>query len=172
MASTYLSWFSGRDTTNATSIKEAYSVFFEMLKIQHGEWQQSHLFALPAQYEAVVSNVSQAVRPLDGQKKNELLLKERSVADFVFTLYEQNLYLVQHARSVGDEERSRFLGEVQNYLTGRVLRNPRLLWYWSASGGGLSEAYEEATRKHYEANVLRSASQPLSEKPDPVGPFH
>ena len=166
-----LTWFVARDTAKATAIKEAYGAFFEMLKVQQANWQQGHLFALPDRYQIVKQQVAAATAGASPALRAELLLKERAVADYIFTIYEENLYLKRHAKDVGDTQRLRFLTEVEAYLTGKVLRNPRLLWYWSKAGGGLSESYEEETKAHYDATVLSNPAAPLAEQPDTAGPF-
>ena len=171
IGSTYLNWFYGRDTAKLGAIREAYGTFFEISKLQQTHWQQSHLFALPDTYSAISAQVTSSVQPLTSPQRNEFLLKERAVADYIFTLYEQTFYLRRQAESVGDTDRLRFLSEVEDYLTGRMLRNPRLLWYWSAQGGSLMTAYEPATQDHYRARVLQDLKSPLASSSDATGPF-
>jgi hypothetical protein len=170
--SIYLNLASTRDSTKSQAIREAYGTFFDLARLQLGNPQQSHLFAVPRQYPEVRSAVAASVQGLSSAQKVELSLKERAVADYVFTLYEQNLYLRRQADAAGDEGRSQFLGEVEAYLTGRLLRNPRLLFYWRADGGGLSDLYEEDTKKHHREKVATDKQVPLTEPEDAAGPFH
>ena len=169
--STYLTWFSGLDTAKSQAIREAYGTFLELNRLQLSHWQQSHLFAMPEHYHSVKAQVAASIDPGSAQQRIELLLKERALADFLFTLYEAHLYQRRHAEAAGDHERARFLKEVENYLTGRALRNPRLLYYWSPEGGGLFASYESATQEHYKHNVLHNPTSPLEYAPDPHGPF-
>ena len=169
--STYLSWFSGRDTAKSQAIREAYGTFLELNRLQLSNWQQSHLFAMPEHYQHVRAQVVASIEPVSEQQRMELLLKERAIADFIFTLYEENRYLRQQAEVAGDQARARFLSEVENYLIGRALRNPRLLYYWSPEGAGLFASFEVATQEHYKNNVLLDPKSPLQYMPDPHGPF-
>lgn len=149
------------------TVQKSYQTYFELGRIQLEHWQLSHLLALPDRYAHVVGTVRAATRTASTDKQAEYLLKERALADYIFTFYEQTLY----QWDVTKVSERRFLTEILNYLTGRLLRNPRLLYYWAETGGGLEHNYEELTRKHYRENVLNSPAAPLSSKPDAEGPF-
>lgn len=75
------------------------------------------------------------------------------------------------AKQSGGRGRERFLQEVLDYLTGRLLRNPRLLYLWSKSGGNLQVFFEELTRKHYNDHILKDLGEGISGNVDAAGPF-
>jgi hypothetical protein len=48
---------------------------------------------------------------------------------------------------------------VIDYLSGRLLRNPRLAYLWDCEGnGGLRTYFEETTNNHYDRNIRPFAS--------------
>lgn len=169
--SAYSSYTSSRDTAKSQVIQQSYEGFYQLTRLQLENWQLSHMFALPDQYDGVTKLVETSFRSLDSNQQAELVLKERAIADIIFSMYEQAFYQLNQANEARDTTRASFLQEVINYLTGRLLRNPRLLYYWSESGGRLASSYEDATRKHYESNVLHNPRLPLQQSPDPAGPL-
>lgn len=158
-----------QDMAKAQAIRESYTTFEELTRLQLENWQLSHMFALPDHYDAVVNQVSTSSGALEPAKRQELLLKERALADIIFNAFEQNYYQWRHAKEVSDIKRVAFLEEVLNYLTGRLLRNPRLLYYWADAG--LSASYESTTREFYDYRVLNNPRQPLTHSADSKGPF-
>jgi hypothetical protein len=169
--SVYSSYSSSRDTAKSQVIQQSYEGFYQLTRLQLENWQLSHMFALPDQYDGVTKLVEASFRSLDSNQQAELVLKERAIADIIFNMYEQAFYQLNQANEARDTTRASFLQEVINYLTGKLLRNPRLLYYWSESGGRLASSYEDATRKHYESNVLHNARLPLQQSPDAAGPL-
>ena len=75
-----------------------------------------------------------------------------------------------HAVEAGANKRADFLTEVLSYLTGRLLQNPRLLYYWDKDGGNLSVYFEDGTKDHYTKNVLHNGKLG-KENIDTSGPF-
>lgn len=162
---------SHKDISGAETIGRQYGFYYEFSRMEVENWQIGHIFALPDWYNESVRQISSSLKSTEPTKRAELLLKERAIARFILTNYEEIFYQWKHAKSVGDTQRAGFLEEVLNYFTGRLLRNPRLLYYWSEDGGKLAADFEPETRKHYEEHVLRNYNLPLTQKPDPLGPF-
>jgi hypothetical protein len=127
---------------------------------------------MPDKYEVVKRLVEKSSGDMTEADLARAEIKERFVANLIFTIFEQRLY--DHNRAsmpLFNSEKRAFSQAVLNYFTGRVLRNPRLLWYWDENGGGLSTYYEADTKKYYEEHVLKDKNIPLKEVPDKVGPF-
>jgi hypothetical protein len=167
----YQSCSSSRDVAKSEAIRQSYATFEELTRLQLEDWQLSHMFALPDRYDEVVREVSLSSTCLSRAKQSELLLRERAIADLIFNTFEEVYYQWKQANDAGDSRRSAFLKEVLDYLTGRLLRNPRLLYYWSASGGGLSASYEIETQNYYDSMVLKNPQSPLLRGADAKGPF-
>jgi hypothetical protein len=169
--SAYYSLTSYKDISGIETIRKQYEFYYEFERLEIENWQLSHIFALPEWYDKNVSLVSSSLTSIDATKRAEFLLKERAIARFIFTNFEAILYESRHAEQIGDSQRAAFLQEVLDYFTGRLLRNPRLLYQWSEEGGKLAADFEPDTRKYYEEHVLNNAALPLIQKPDPLGPF-
>lgn len=169
--SAIISYSSSRDTAKSQVIQQSYEAFHQLTHLHLENWQSSHMFALPQQYDGVFKLVEASLINLDPVKQAEMILKERAIADIIFNVFERTFYQWNHAKGVGDSKRASFLLEALDYLTGRLLRNPRLLYYWSDTGGGLASSYEHETRKYYETNVLHNPQSPLQQKADTIGPL-
>jgi hypothetical protein len=149
-----VAWFSflqepQRQSDQLTSemIRNAYSDFIAMTDLRTQYPFQSHLFEVPDNYAAVRRQVRSATVDIRARatEGDRLALEERAIADRLFTMFEQAFYQWRQARERADSPRERFLRDVLVYFTGRLLQNPRLLWYWSPKGGHLSVNYESAT---------------------------
>jgi len=169
--SAHVSFSSHKDISGIETIRREYEFYYEFCRLEADNWQLSHIFALPDWYEETTRLVAPSLASVDSSKRTELLLRERAMARFIFTNFEAMLYEWRHSKDVGDTQRAAFLEDVLNYFTGRLLRNPRLLYQWSDSGGKLAADFEPDTRKYYEEHVLHNFSLPLTQKPDPFGPF-
>ena len=153
-----------RHSENLTSetIRDVYDEFLHMTDLQAEYPLHSHLFCLREDYEKIVSMVKLDSNVID--PKNELI--ERSLSNRIMTQFEQSYYLWVQAEDNKDEARAAFMKEVLNYYTQRLLRNPRLLWYWDEEGGNLQSLYEQTTKSYYDSLV-----QPEKYPADSVGPF-
>ena len=171
ITSLYQSSTSQKDSSGTEMIKNQYATYYELGKLEIENPQLSHVFALPGWYDQVTKSVAASVGPLNPIKREELLIKERAMARIIFLHYEDVLYQWKHATKMGDTERAIFLKEVLSYYTGRVLRNPRLLYFWSEKGANLEADFENETREHYNDHVLHNPLRPLKELPDRAGPF-
>jgi hypothetical protein len=161
------SYQSHKHDTAFDTVQKAYQTYYDLGKIQLDHWELNHLLTLSDRYDDVVKEICVATSDANPAKRSEYLVKERALADFIFTFYEQTLYQWNYTKV--DERK--FLNEVLSYLTDRLLRNPRLLYYWSEKGGNLQRNYERLTQEHYRNNVVNSTKNPLAEQPDDYGPF-
>jgi hypothetical protein len=157
------------DSSESGVIKDQYSMFLDLNKQQRDDWQLSHMYELPENYEATRMLVATSISSNTPEEKRvELMLRERAIALQIFTLYEQAL--VQHDQAVasGDNRRRSFLEAVVKYFSGRLLQNPRLRYYWNDKGGGMQLYFGESTKNHYSVNVSRKDT-PVGE--DTTGPY-
>jgi hypothetical protein len=170
--STILSILTFQENSSDQAIRSQYQMFLELTKMPGTQTEIAHLVALPSKYDDVSTLVSQTFKGASPREIAQAIIKERFIANYIFTLFEEALYQKDRAANqIFNSAKSRFNQEVLDYFTGRVLRNPRLLWYWSTDGGGLSEYYEASTRQYYTEHVLQVLDGSAPPKPDPVGPF-
>lgn len=143
------------DQSYSELIRESYSDFVELTDLQVNNWQVAYLFSLRDRY-CEVRNLASLSLDLKTHphKAAEILLKEQGTADKIFTMFEHAYYQWAHAKNVEDETRTKFLEEVLNYYTRRLLRNPRLIWYWSKDGGNLRKHFEDVVRRYYQSKVI------------------
>src|SRR5262249_52748119 len=126
----------------------------------------AHLFALNIKpYKLISAQVVEASSPLDPKARAKLLLEERGMAHYIFTVYEETYYLWEHAIQFGSKDRAALLLSDLEYFS-RHLCNPRLLWYWDE--GKLGLAFAEKLHDHYNNNILINC---IGEMRDPDGPF-
>lgn len=159
-------WRFSSDTISVQAIKGAYDTFYDINRMQLANPDVSHMFATPENYSTVISQVTETMVGTSVKEQSLLRLKERAVALALFTIFERNLYEWKQAEAVGDSKRAVFLQEVLNYFTGRLLRNPRLVYYWKLTPGGLATYFETSTQQYYQTN----AELPTL-VPDYIGPF-
>lgn len=148
-------------------IPKAYEKYYEMNKIQLDKWYLAHLFVTPDRYLEITKIISENIGDLTSAKKAEYLMHERATADFMFTYYEQILY---QWTETGDTER-RFIREILDYFRGRLLKNPRLVYWWIENGGGLETSYEDRTQKDWNKYVLYKSPAAKVGWCDALGPF-
>ncbi len=167
-------WLSIRthvESSASQTVWSQYEHFAHIVQAQVDHPQLSHLFSVPESYESVLNEVRASIQGFSQSEKIRLKLQERAMADYIFNEFEQSFYQINRANPLFDTSSRKFYEEVLAYFTRSLLRNPRLLYYWSAEGGELCFNYEPCTIDYYEANVLNDSSLPLKFKPDPVGPF-
>ena len=166
---THASSTSANEALTSETIKSQYDIFLDLNRVQVEQWEVGHLFALPDTYRAAAHDVAAALGPLSPQRHAELMLRERAIALLIFTMFEHGFFQQKQAAQTGETGRAQFLQEMLDYYTGRLLRNPRLMYYWRANGGGLVTYFERETRDCYNHHVLGdSGHAPLS---DDVGPY-
>lgn len=167
-------WFSLKTYSEASAsqtIWSQYEHFANIVQAQIDHSQFSHLFTVPECYVTVLKQVNASIHDLSPQERLRLQLQERAMADYLLNEFEQSFYQIERVRPRFDTQSRKFYGEVLDYFTLRLLRNPRLLYYWSQDGGQLCYNYEPSTIAFYESKVLKNPSFPLKFDPDPIGPF-
>ena len=169
--SLYLSYENYVDSTNITAIKTKYDELLYLRKLSIDYEEISHLLVLPGKYESTARIVANATNGIDEKERSRFLLKESSVANYLFGIFELTFYQYNQAIEADDVARRDFYKEVLDYFTDRLLRNPRLLYFWSSTGGGLEDHFEEKTKKYYKDNVFGSSDNPLLYLPDAKGPI-
>lgn len=143
---------SNREVTSSV-IADFYAAMRDLTVLQMQEWRLAHLFEVSENYEEVVEPLRRVAPDGAARDAVELRLKERAAALTIFGLYEHTIYQLAKAEDDGDEARREFLRDAAEYLTKRLLPNPRLRYLWSKDGGNLECEFEEAARAHYQANV-------------------
>jgi hypothetical protein len=154
-------WFSLRTHTESSAtqtIRSQYEHFAKIVQAHLDHPQLGHLFTVPECYETVLKQVTDSIQDLSPQAKIRLKLQERAMAEYLFNEFEQAFYQIRRVRPRFDMRSRKFYGEVLDYFTHILLRNPRLL-------------YEPSTIAFYKANVLYNRSFPLKFEPDSIGPF-
>ncbi|CAN2040192.1 hypothetical protein GMMP15_1590031 [Candidatus Magnetomoraceae bacterium gMMP-15] len=163
-----------------TSIENQYNNFDKLTNMFDQNWEFIHLLALPDRYDNVVSLIKQAIGTLTDEKRAEYLVRERIVALMIFQIYERSIYQWQNSKEISDSQRFKFLADthatqrttflydVLMYFTQRLLRNPRLLYYWSEES--FHDYFEDFTKKHY-SKYITDNSDNLNIKLDSSGPF-
>lgn len=167
--SAYSSYRYHVDSTEVQLISSTYNTFYDLNKKQADNSELSHMFVSPEDYKQTAKLVTQSVGILTPEKRAAYLLKEKGISFYIFTAFEQTFYQYQAAVNFGDKKRSEFLKAVLDYFTGRLLRNPRLLYYWDKNGGNVSQYYETETKKYYEDNVPNNPKNNYKE--DIYGPY-
>ena len=87
-------------------------------------------------------------------EKAETFLMERAMANLIFTNFEHHLKQWLLAIELDDESRQRVLKEEIDFYAEVLMRNPRLLWYWSPEGGGWISGADPSTVAWFQERVL------------------
>lgn len=172
--SIFASWLAiraHREAITQGTYADVYEEFSALSELRLSHWELSHLQELPENYGPVVATIRTALGDLGGDRRNQLLIQERAVAMRIFSLFEQAHYQCVHARMHGDHGRTEFLDDVLTYFTGRLLRNPRLLYFWSREGANLCIHYEPGTIERYEAGIPAQVFADGTCTMDSDGPF-
>jgi hypothetical protein len=156
---------SNRQVTS-TVIADFYAAMRDLTMLQMQEWQLAHLFEVSENYAHVVEPLHRVAPDSSSMEAVQLKLKERAAALTIFGLYEHTIYQLGKAEEDGDGARTEFLKEAADYLTQRLLPNPRLRYLWSKDGGNLECEFEDAARTFYETKVPA-----VPETWDATGPY-
>lgn len=156
------------ETLATETVVQLYGHFQTLSDLRMANWELSHLFELPSNYDEVSRSLAVALGPLSEARQEELLLKERAIALRIFDLFEQVLYQKTTADRYHDPARREFLQSVLDYFTGRWLRNPRLVHLWRTA---MSESYETATIAYYDRHVVDAIVAPEVLRLDAAGPY-
>ncbi|WP_216590909.1 hypothetical protein [Streptomyces brasiliscabiei] len=149
----YLTLRLNRKAGHDDAVNRIYGIFGELASLRSSNWQTAHLWELPEAYYDQISVMRVANGDLSEQDRARLLILERTIAIHIFGVFEQILYSQQVAETFGDAARLEFTREVRQFFTGRLLRNPRLVYLWASSGGGLCYYAELETRAIYDREV-------------------
>lgn len=142
------------DQSKQAVVEKQYDAFKALGKIRLEYPELSHLFELEGDYYKMLELVKLACLDMSKAELSKLKLQEHSVSMFIFSAFEHTLYQKQTALDHKQDYRVKFLIEVLEYLTQRLLRNPRLLYMWSENGGNLKKYFESKTISYYETKVL------------------
>lgn len=148
-------------------VPKAYERYYDMNKIELQYPHLTHLFVTYDKYESVKSIVCAAVANAEQEKLESYLLQERAVVDLILSYYEQIKYQWKYTR---DSERE-FVKGIIEYFEGRLLRNPRLVWWWQDECGGLETSYEKYTRDEWRTRVFEPIDKSAPGWQDKFGPF-
>lgn len=152
------------DSSTSNLIRQNYEDMLRLHELRAEYPNQSHLFEIKGQYDRAKALIKDANENSPEERIILLSLEERAIARRVFSMYEGSFYQWKNATSHNDKWRTAFLKDVLDYFTSRLLTNPRLVWLWSAEGGGLCVHYENETVAYYRQNVR-------NDRVDEVGPF-
>lgn len=166
-------WSFKRSTSSAkvasqrADIASQYSQFTNFNRLRLEFPRQSHLMEVPKHYREVCGDIRSICRNESAAARTELKIQERGVAILIFSMYEKILFDLQTFEQE-DERDATFLKAVLVYLRLHWLRNPRLLYLWSESGGSLCSLFEASTCEDYEKEI---AAFIKAEDMDTTGPF-
>jgi ketosteroid isomerase-like protein len=135
------------------------------------QWEVAHLIEVPETYEATRDRLRAYIATLPPRERARIEMQERLTVGRIFLYFEHHLNQWRVAREAGDEERLALLDVEMDFWFDEYLRNPRLLWFYSAEGGGMASLMDPPNRDVYEQRVLHSPDKPLLQQPDPVGIF-
>lgn len=162
--------FNGLQVNRDASVKEAidrsFGQFIELADIQRQDWRLSHMFQREDAYADTCKLLEIAALDIGPAARAELLLREHGIAELIFTSFQGALYQWRQASETGDA-RLAFYKDVVDYYTDRLLRNPRLVYWWEQGGyGNLSKVW---IREYYEAHVV--AGRAFESIADVCGPY-
>lgn len=169
--SVYVAKRSHDDRIRSNIVAQQFSVFDQLGKLRLENCELSHVFELPENYLDMCALCAKAITGQNSTAKSQMLLRERAVVMQIFQAYENAYYQWINAKEIKDKPRQLFLGEVLAYFTGRLLRNPRLLYYWAPAGGRLCNFFELQTTAHYKKHVLEKLELDIAAIQDEKGPF-
>lgn len=156
------------DEITSSLINQNYDDFIDLHELRAQFPYHGHLFELKDQYDQVKNEVVAALVSLSEDDRLKLLprlkLEERALARRIFSQYENAFYQWQNTSRSRDKSRLWFHKDVADYFSQRLLRNPRLVWFWRSSGGNYRLHYEPLTRDHYDRTVVETSV-------DDTGPF-
>jgi len=148
-------------------VPKLYEKYYEMNRIQLERPYLAHMLVTPDRYPEVARASSTMTEGVTERETAKYWLEERAVANMIWTYYEQLLFQWNFTR---DDER-KFVVSVLDYFEDSILRNPRLLWWWTIRGGGLETSYEDITRCEIQRNMLTRLDLARPGTVDPAGPF-
>lgn len=157
------------DTLTSDLITENWQQFLSLHDTAAAFPYHTYLFEIGSEYDKAIELVKAAIESLpEGERTSAIStarLQERALVRKILSMFEHALYQANHAVKTKDKVRESFFKDVLFYYTDRLLKNPRISWYWSTSGGNLRVHMEESTREYCESKVEFSvvdSSSPFS----------
>jgi len=165
--SLYLSYSAQESVARVDTVKTEYSLFNDMSHVMTEHPMMTHLFAVTQrEYDGQVRNIKSATSSLHGDERTKLLLQERAITHYIFTVYEENYLLWMQAE--GDKHKQKLLANELEFFNAMFCSNPRLAWYWdSTEGDGLSASFGSDLSNYYDSNVTKACGPDK----DALGPF-
>jgi hypothetical protein len=160
------------DSMTQNTIQTMFRTWMDVDQLGIERWRMTHLYTSPESYEMVKTTVHKAMQPMDEKSIAEFHLKERMFAEYLFDHFDMVCYLYKEALESGNSSQKEYLRETIAYLTETELRNPRMLYLWSANGGKLCDEYSGFTMQTYNNDVLNDKEHPLQQIPDAIGPYY
>ena len=165
--SIYLSKNLHSDNSSSQIIRENYKDFLDLHLIRAEYPLYSHIFVNRYKYLETKNLIKGAVKLKTKEERIEMQLVESALARRVFTMYEHSYYQWQNSVRFSEESRIKFLKLVLDHFTNVLLKNPRLVWYWSENGGDFNKYYEKEVVEYYNSHVLKKRSDLLSDAFNP-----
>ena len=160
-----------QDQSAAEVLERTYGEWFDMQIASADTWSVRHLDETPENYEQTRNQIRILTRDLPEKERIKVLLRERASANLLFISFEHLFKQWRLAQDINDPIRLQVLDEEIAFWTDVQLRNPRMLWLWSADGGGWVHGADPSTVAFYNARVLNNPDMPLQQVPDPDGIF-
>ena len=151
-----------------TEVLDAVYQNWETLAMQD-DWRTVHLQEAPETYYQVRDLARHLTKDFGTEEKIHAFLVERATVNLIFTNFEHLLKQWFLAVELGDESRQGVLTEEMDFYADVYLRNPRLLWYWLAEGGGWVAGADPSTVIWFREKVLENPELPLTTQPDAEG---
>jgi hypothetical protein len=149
------------------ALKIEYGIYTDLVKLEHDNPFLSHLFSQSsATYFSTSSRIKTALKDITPKDRAKLLLEERSLAHYIFTVYEETYYQWQSAKQANNDTLATLLLDNLIFFND-FLCNSRLVWYWDNPVDPLYKVFSDPLVSYYNANVARACSV----TPDPSGPI-
>jgi hypothetical protein len=150
------------------ALKTEYGIYTDLTKLAHDNPFLSHLLLSqsPAAYYLAVTRIKTALKDMTPTERIKLVLEERAIAHYIFTVYEETYYQWQSATEANSDTLAGLLLEHLKFFNG-FLCNSRLLWYWNNSLDPQYQYFSSDLVSYYDANV----SHDCRVTPDPSGPL-
>jgi hypothetical protein len=167
LASLFGTWWTHQKRSTFDMIDGIYALCHRLHDQLHRDWCLSHLFCIGEDvYKDVRTRIAEATQAI-GKDQDRLIVRERLFAIQVFIAYEQAYYQWKKS-GVIPTPRKRFMKEMLDYFTDRILRNPRLRAYLESDRSGSTLHLEESSAKF----LWRQMDRQPAVRPDEGGPFN
>jgi hypothetical protein len=166
--SLYFSHSAQNSVAQIDAVKTQYGLFNDMSHMMTEHPMMVHLFAVtPREYEEQVKVIKAATSSLKPEERAKLLLQERAIAHYIFTVYAETHLLWQQAAE-GDQRKRQLLEQELEFFNDMFCSNYRLAWYWDrAAGDRMSASFGSELGKYYDEKVVKACSPDK----DNQGPF-